>query len=111
MADAAAGIVGVVPEEDVARLDVVAEILEHRLDDRRIGTAGELAPLRVEQRDAIVVLVADHRRARGALHRRLDLQLGRADRAVDHLELDRPELARVFFRMLSDCASSTGFPG
>ena len=95
VADAAAGIVGVVPEEDVARLDVVAEIQEHRLDDRRIGAAGELPPLGVEQGDAIVVLVADHRRARGALDRRLDLEFGGADRAVDHFELDRAELAAV----------------
>lgn len=91
VADAAAGIVGVVPEEDVARLDVVAEILEYRLDDRRVGAAGELPALGVEQRHAIVVLVADHRRAGGALHRRLDLEFGGADRAVDDFELDRPE--------------------
>ena len=36
VADATARVVGVVPEEDVARLDVVAEVLEHRLDDRRV---------------------------------------------------------------------------
>ena len=67
---------------------------EDRLDDRRIGAPGELAPLGVEQRHAIVVLVADHRRARGALDRRLDLELGGADGAVDDFELDRAELGR-----------------
>jgi hypothetical protein len=53
-----------------------AEIFEHRLDDRRIGAAGQLAAFGVEQRDPVVVLVADHRRARCALDRGLDLELG-----------------------------------
>ena len=93
VADAARRVVGVVPEEHVARVDVVfPEILEHRLDQRRIGPPGELAPPGVEQRDPVVVLVADHRRARGALDGGLDLELGRADGAGDDLELDRPEL-------------------
>ena len=65
---------------------------KHRLDDRRVGAAGQLAPARVEQRDAVVVLVADHRRAGRALDRGLDLELGRADRALDHLERDRAQL-------------------
>ena len=44
VADAAARIVGIVPEEHVAGMNVVgAEIFEHRLDDCRIGAAGELA--------------------------------------------------------------------
>jgi hypothetical protein len=42
---------------------VGAEIFEYRLDDCRIGAAGQLAPLGVEQRDAVIVLIADHRRA------------------------------------------------
>ena len=93
VADAARGVVGVVPEEHVPGFDVVfPEILEHRLDQRRVGPPGELAPLGVEQGDPVVVLVADHRRPRGAFDRRLDFELGRADGAGDDLELDRPEL-------------------
>ena len=94
VADAARRVVGVVPEEDIAGLDVVgAEILEHRLDQGRIGAPGELAPPGVEQGDPVVVLVADHRRTRRALDGGLDLELGGADGAGDNLQLDRPELA------------------
>ena len=93
--DAAGAVVGVVPEEDIAVLDIVgAEVVEHRLHQRRVGAPGELAALRVEERDAVVVLIADHGRARGALHRRLDLELRRADGAGDDLELDRPQGSR-----------------
>ena len=92
MPDAAARIVRIVPEEHVSRMDIVgAEIFEHRLDNRRIGAAGQLAPLGVEQRDPIVVLIADHRRAGGSLDRGLDLELGGADGSVDDFELDRTE--------------------
>ena len=108
--DAAARIVGIIPEEHVAGMNVVgAEIFEHRLDDRRIGAAGELAASGVEQRDAIIVLVADHRRTRRALDRGLDLELGGANGAVDDFKLDRAEHAagrgmqhRVFLSASTD---------
>ena len=108
--DAAARIVGIIPEEHVAGMNVVgAEIFEHRLDDRRIGAAGELAAFGVEQRDPVVVLVADHRRARRALDRGLDLELGGANGAVDDFQLDRAEHAagrgmqhRVFLSASTD---------
>ena len=94
VADAAARIVGIIPEEHVPGMNVVgAEIFEHRLDDRRIGAAGELAASGVEQRDPVVVLVADHRRARRALDRGLDLELGGPNGAVDDFQLDRAEYA------------------
>ena len=96
MADPARAVVGVVPEENIALKDVVfAEIFEHRLDQRRIGAARQLAALGIEQRHAVVVLIADHGRARGALDRRLDLQLGRAHGASDNLELDRSDFSNL----------------
>ena len=96
VADAAAAVVRVVPEEHIARVDVVGvEVLEDRFDERRIGPAGELSPTGVEQCDAIVVLVADHRRPGCALDGGFDLEFGRADRACDHLEFNRPEGPRL----------------
>ena len=92
MPDAAGAVVGIVPEEDIAFVDVVrAEIVEHRLHQGGVGAPGELAAPGIEEGDAVVVLVADHGRARGALDRRLDLELRRADGAGNDLELDRPQ--------------------
>ena len=92
VADPAGAVVGIVPEKDVAGVDVaLVEVLEDRLDQGRIRPPGQLAPLRIEERDAVVVLVPDHRRARGSLDRRLDLELGGADRTGNDLELDRAE--------------------
>ena len=115
MADAARAVVGVVPEEDIPGMDVAGvEILEHRLDHRRIGAPGELSAPGVEQGDAVVVLVADHRRARGPFDRRLDLQLGGADRPADDFELDRPQCRLVAAPAARGCRhacfSSTRLP-
>jgi hypothetical protein len=71
-------------------MDIVgAEIFEYRLDDRLLATTGELASFGVEQRDPVVVLVADHRRAGRTFDRGLDLELGGPDGTMDDLKLDR----------------------
>ena len=60
--DAALGQVGVVHQEDVARPHRLGrEVAHHRVRHRRIGAPGELAAVAVEQADAIVVRLADHR--------------------------------------------------
>ena len=87
---AAGAVVGVVPEEDVAGVDVLeAEVLEDGLHDGGVGATGELTAVGVEDGDAVVVLVADHGGTGRALDGGFDLQLGGTDRARDHLQLDR----------------------
>ena len=92
MPDAARTVVGVVPEEDVSRVNIaLIEVLEDRLDQGGVGTPRQLAPLRIEERHAVVVLVPDHRRARGSLDGSLDFELGGSDRPGNDFELDRTE--------------------
>ena len=81
------GQIGVVHQEHVARLHGVGrKVAHHRVRHRRIGATGELAAIAVEQADAIVVRLADHRRARGALDGVFDLGLDRVQRALDDLQ-------------------------
>ena len=94
MADRALGQVGVVHQEHVAGAHGVRrEIAHHGVRHRRIGAAGELAAVAVEQADAVVVRLADHRRARGALDGVFDLRLDGIERALDDLQDDRIDLA------------------
>ena len=97
MADAAFGQIGVVHQEHVARPHRLGrKVAHHRVRHRRIGAAGELAAIAVEQADAVVVRLADHRRARGALDGVFDLGLDRVERALDDLQHDRIDrLARA----------------
>ena len=63
VADAAFGEIGVVHQEHVAGPHGLGrEVAHHGVRHRRIGAAGELAAIAVEQADAIVVRLADHRR-------------------------------------------------
>src|SRR5215217_3752798 len=90
MADAALGEVDVVVEVDVAgphRLE--REVAHDRVHQRRVRAPGELAQPPVVDAGAEVVLVADHRRARRAPDRLLDLRLDRRERALDDLHEDR----------------------
>ena len=96
VADAAFGEIGVVHQEHVARLHGLGrKVAHHRVRHRRIGSAGELAAVAVEQADAVIVRFADHRRARGALDGILDLGLDRVERAFDDLQDDRIDVARA----------------
>ena len=52
----------------------------------------------VEEADAVVVRLADHRRARGPLDRILDLGLDRVERALDDLEDDRVDFGGLGLR-------------
>ena len=93
VADRALGQVGVVHQEHVARLHGVRrEIAHHGVRHGRIGAAGELAAIAVEQPDAIIVRFADHRRARGALDGVFDLRLDGIERALDDLQHDGIDL-------------------
>jgi hypothetical protein len=100
MADRALAEIGVVHQKDVARLHGLGrEVAHYRVRHRRIGAAGELAAIAVEQADAIVVRLADHRRARGALDGVFDLGLDRVERALDDLQHDGIDfLPRDFWR-------------
>ena len=90
MADAAFGQIRVVHQEHVARPHGLGrKVAHHRVRHRRIGAAGELAAIAVEQADAIIVRLADHRAARGALDGVFDLGLDRIERALDDLQHDR----------------------
>ena len=92
--DRALGQVGVVHQEHVAGLHGVRrKIAHHGVRHRRVGAAGELAAIAVEQADAIVVRFADHRRARGALDGVFDFGLDGIERAFDDLQDDRIDLA------------------
>src|SRR5581483_6602632 len=83
-------LVDVVVEEDVARLDRVnRKVTDDRLHERRVGAAGQLTAMAVVDSAAEVARLADHRGARGPLDRRLNLRLGRSQRALDDLEYDR----------------------
>ena len=64
------------------------EVANHRLHHRAVGPAGQLAAASVVDAGPVVVLVADHRRARGPLDRRLHLGLDRGQGALDDLEED-----------------------
>ena len=93
MPDRAFGQVGVVHQEHVARLHGRRrEIAHHGVRHGRIGTAGELAAIAIEQADAVIVRLADHRRARGALDGVLDLRLDGIERALDDLQHDGIDL-------------------
>ena len=95
VADRALAEIGVVHQEHVARLHGLRRKVAHdRIRHRRVGAAGELAAVAVEQADAIVVRLADHRRARGALDGVLDLRLDGIERAFDDLQHDGVDLAR-----------------
>ena len=59
------------------------------MHERRVRAPGELAQPAVVDAGAEVVLVADHRRARGAADRLLDLGLDRRERALHDLDEDR----------------------
>ncbi len=62
MANRAFGEVRVVHQEHVARLHRLGRIVtHHRIGHRRIRAPGELAAIAVEQADAVVVRLADHR--------------------------------------------------
>ena len=94
VADAAFGEIRVVHQEHVARPHGLGrKVAHHGVRHRRIGAAGELAAVAVEQADAIVVRLADHRRARGALDGVLDLGLDGIERALDDLQHDRIDRA------------------
>ncbi len=93
--DAALGQIGVVHQEHVARPHGLGrKVAHHGVRHGRIGAAGELAAIAVEQADAIVVRLADHRPARGALDGVFDLGLDRIQRALDDLQHDRIDVAR-----------------
>jgi hypothetical protein len=84
--DAALRQVDVVVEVDVARPHRrEREIAHHRMHERRVRAPGELAQPPVVDPGPEVVLVADHRRARGAPDRLLHLGLDRRQRALHDL--------------------------
>ena len=94
MPDRAFGQVGVVHQEHVAgRHGVRREIAHHGVRHGGIGAAGEFPAIAVEQADAIIVRLADHRRARGALDGIFDLRLDGIERALDDLQDDGIDLA------------------
>ncbi len=92
----AAEAVRVVGEEDVARVDVLAEVLPDVPHDRRERPEldGEGQPLRdqlavaVAERRRVVHRVADDRRVRAAHHDERHLVGHRRERVLDHLERD-----------------------
>ena len=95
MSDAALGEISVVHQEHVAGLHRLRRIIaDHRLRHRGIGPAGELARIFVEQPDAIIVRLADHRASRGAFDRIFDLGLDRVQRAFHDLQNDRIDIVR-----------------
>ena len=99
MADAAFGQIRVVHQEHVARPHRLGrKVAHHRIGHRRIGAAGQLAAIAVEQADAVVVRLADHRAARGALDGVFDLGLDRVERALDDLQHDRVDRLRRALR-------------
>ena len=96
VADRALGEIGVVHQEDVARLHGLGrKVAHHRVRHRRIGAPGQLAAIAVEQPDAVIVRFADHRRARGALDGVFDFRFDRIERALDDLQHDRIDFARA----------------
>ena len=110
VSDTAGTVVGIVPEEDIALVNVVrSEIIENRLDEGGVGASGEFTAPGVEQGDAVVVLVPNHRRTRGALDRRLDFKLRGADGAGNDLELDRSQ-GRCLIRLRHCGFSMTRLP-
>ena len=85
--DAAFGQVDVVVEEHIARPHLLGrEVAHHRMHQRAVGTAGELAEHPIVNAGPEVVRVADHRRARGPPDRGLDLFLDRGQAARHDLE-------------------------
>jgi hypothetical protein len=97
--DAALGQVDVVVEEHVARPHrVEREVAGHRVDQRGVGPAGQLAQVTVVDPGPEVVGVADHRRPRGAPDRGLDLHLDRRQRALHDLEHHRVDVAHPCLR-------------
>src|SRR5262249_20885921 len=90
MADPALGTVDVVVEEHVAWPHrVEGEIAHDRLHERRVRAAGELAAPAIVDPRAEIARLADHRRARRALDRGLDLGFHGRERALDDLDDDR----------------------
>src|SRR5439155_10407903 len=88
---------------------------------RRIGPAGQLAAVAVEQPDPKIVRLADHRTAGGALDGVFDLGLDRIQRALDDLQHDRidhrdlthrrgrPRMRRVMHvHVFTSCAGLAG---
>ena len=94
VSDRSLGQVGIVHQEHVAGPHRVRrEIAHHRIRHGGVGAAGELAAIAIEQADAIIVGLADHRRARGALDGEFDFRLDGIERAFDDLQDDRVDLA------------------
>ena len=93
-------MVGRVVHEHVARLDALAALLEAaqdaahvardgaELQRRGVGRLGQLAPLRVEQRGAEVLGLADDRGVAHARQPPAHLQGDRLQRAAQHLGVD-----------------------
>ena len=95
VADAALGAVDVVVEEHVARTHrLEREVAGDRMHQRAVGAAGELAQQPVVDAGAVVVRVADHRRARRAADGRLDLHLDGGQAAGHDLEQHRVDRTR-----------------
>src|SRR2546429_1565578 len=103
MPDAALGEVHVVVEEDVAGAHRLKWIVAgHRMDQRRVRPAGQLAQLAIVDTGAEVVRVADHRRARGTADRRLHFPLDGRECALHDLQYHRIDAhARVTTRLPS----------
>ncbi len=96
VADRAFGEIGVVHQEHVARPHRLRrKVAHHGVRHRRIGSAGELSAIAVEQPDAIIMRLADHRRARGALDGEFDFRFDGIQRAFDDLQDDRIDIARA----------------
>src|ERR1035437_1356776 len=70
--------IGVVHQEDIARTHGArGEVTHHRIGHGRLGESRQLAAVAVEQTDAIVVRLANHRPWRGPLDGVFDLRLDR----------------------------------
>ncbi len=92
------GEVGQVADRALREVDVVViedvalphrrerEVADDGLDHRAVGAAGQLPAAGVVDAGPVVVLVADHGRARGPLDRRLHLRLDRGQGALDDLQ-------------------------
>ena len=97
--DRAFGEIRVVHQEHVAgRHGVRRKIAHHGIGHGRVGAAGELAAIAVEQADAVIVGLADHWRARRALDGVFDFRLDGIERALNDLQDDGIDLPRRHIR-------------
>ena len=95
--------VRIVVQDDVARVDVVAQQRDHALDDLRHGAhehrrgvrLGDVVALRVKQARAEVLGLADDRRVRHAVEHTRHLLGDGVERAADHAHQDRLREAGV----------------